>query len=422
MDRQNTRGILMWGLLTLALVVKVHRNTKLRLDLCSVLLLHFTRQFDELPDAREKLKKEIGLKWVDGIPGVRVQCGNIPCVFEFVTYKYKPSIQPTDASSMPLEEPDNGTTENWTERETPSPDHTHPDTQWFIEVKGKPQHLPTPRQPGTRSPTRFIPLDNGSSMKPVNFNAAFTTFNPTVSHPRPQGSKNGPRVLHFESHTHSISTSTTATLTSSTSPVRIPVDSKETVPTMQTTPTTQFHAIIATNGSIQSTEDTLPSIRGSTSSDPEPSQTLLDQLPNNDVVALQLDTDALRPKPKSLVQRDDLSPTSSLSPTLNTQSYASSGTPPLRMRRKPDKNLPVTPQGTTQPSNARNYSSNDRESRSQMSLDVNDLLELLPTTGADDNSSVICSNDATAALTAVHGHTVDNKATPEEGSKHSTEV
>ena len=388
--------------------------------------MHFARQFDELPDAREKLKKEIGLKWVDGISGVRVQCGNIPCVFEFVTYKYKPSsnncIQPTDASSMPLEEPDNGATENWTEQETPSPDHTHPDTQWFIEVKGKPQHLPTSRQPGTRSPTRFVPVDNGSSRKPVNFNAAFTTFNPTVSHPRPQGSKNGPRVLHFESHTHSIATSTTATLTSSTSPVHIPTDSKETVPTMQTTPTTQFRAIIATNGSTQSTEDTLSNIRGSTSSDPEPSQTLLDQLPNNDVVALQLDTDASRPKPKSPVQRDDLSPTSSFGSALNAQSYPSSGTPPLRMRRKPDKNLPVTPQGTTQPSNVRNYSSNDRESRSQMSLDVNDLLELLPTSGAEgDNSLVVHNNDA-AALTATHGHTVDNKTTPEEGSKHSTEV
>ena len=157
------------------------------------------------------------------------------------------------------------------------------------------------------------------------------------------------------------------------------------------------------------------------SSDPEPSQTLLDQLPNNDVV-LQLDTDASRPKPKSPVQRNDLSPTNSLDPALNAQSYPSSGTQPLRMRKKPDKNFSVTPQGATQPSNTHNYRFNGRESRSQMTLNVDDLLELLPTSGAEgDNSLVVHNNDA-AALTATHGHTVDNKTTPEEGSKHSTEV
>ena len=361
----------------------VHRNTKLielRLDLCSVLLLYFTRQFDELPDAREKLRKEIGLKWVDGIPGVRVQCGNIPCVFEFVTYKYKSHsdnyLQPTNTSSMPLEEPDVGVafsqpknddetagSGDWTEAPL---DLTHPDTRRFIEVMGK---LPRPlssRQQGTRPPTRFIPLNDGSP--------------PSLRQP-------------------------------STSP---PITTVETMPTMQTMPTTDSKLI---------TEGEHPSMRDSTSSDPESSQTLPDQLPNNDVVALQLDTDASRPKPKSPVQRDDLSPTNSLGPALSAQSYASSGTPPLRMRRKPDKNLPVTPQGTTQPSNARNYSSNDRESRSQMSLDVDDLLELLPTRArGDDSSSILHNNDAAAALTAVNEHTVDNKALDASTEGGSTEV
>lgn len=360
----------------------VHRNTKLielRLDLCSVLLLYFTRQFDELPDAREKLKKEIGLKWVDGIPGVRVQCGNIPCVFEFVTYKYKSHsdnhLQPTSTSSMPLEEPDVGVTfsqpkndetagsGDWTEAPL---DLTHPDTRRFIEVMGK---LPRPlssRQQGTRPPTRFIPLNDGSP--------------PSLRQP-------------------------------STS---LPINTIETIPTMQTMPTTDSKLI---------TEGEHPSTRDSTSSDPESSQTLPDQLPNNDVVALQLDTDASRPKPKSPVQRNDLSPTNSLDPALNAQSYSSSGTQPLRMRKKPDKNFSVTPQGATQPSNTHNYRFNGRESRSQMTLNVDDLLELLPTTNAtgDDNFSILHNNnnDAAAALTAIHEHTVDNKAldaSPEEGS------
>ena len=394
-DRTQTRRS-HTGLAHACLSYVAHMNTKvieLGLDLCSVLVLHLLRQFDELPDAREKLKKEVGLKWVDGIPGVRVQCGNIPCVFEFVTYKYKSHnrLQPTNTSSMPLEEPDNGaavaqpkngdgTTENWTEEETPSPDLAHPDTQWFMQVKGKPQHPLTPRQPGTRSPTRFISLDNG------------------------------PRVMHFGSHTHSIATTTTATLTSSTSPVHTPID------TTETTPTTKFHALTATNGSIQSTEDAHPSMRDSTLSDPELSQTLL---PNNDTIALQLYTDALIPKPKRPVQRDDLSPTNSLGPALNAQHYTSSGTSPLHMRKKPDKNFPVTPQGATQPTNAHNYRSNDRESQSQMNLDG--LLELLPTSGTGaDNSSTLHDNDA--VLTAINGHTVDNKAFPEEGSERSTEV
>lgn len=361
----------------------VHRNTKLielRLDLCSVLLLYFTRQFDELPDAREKLRKEIGLKWVDGIPGVRVQCGNIPCVFEFVTYKYKSHsdnhLQPTNTSSMPLEEPDVGVafsqpknddettgSGDWTEAPL---DLTHPDTRRFIEVMGK---LPRPlssRQQDTQPPTRFIPLNDGSP--------------PSLRQP-------------------------------STSP---PINTIETMPTMQTMPTTDSKLI---------TEGEHPSMRDSTSSDPESSQTLPDQLPNNDVVALQLDTDASRPKPKSSVQRDDLSPTNSLDSALNAQSYPSSGTQPLRMRKKPDKNFSVTPQGATQPSNTYNYRFNVRESRSQMTLNVDDLLELLPTTsGTGDDSSSIPhnnNNDAAAALTAIHEHTVDNKAldsSPEEGS------
>ena len=391
--------------------------------------MHFTRQFDELPDAREKLKKEVGLKWVDGISGVRVQCGNIPCVFEFVTYKYKSHnrLQPTNTSSMPLEEPDNGaavaqskdgdgTTGSGDRTEVPL-DLSHPDTRRFIEVMGK---LPRPlrsRQHGTRPPTRFIPLDNGSPPSPRrpvfcsdSTATSDTAFNPTL---RPQSSKNGqPQVLHFGSRTSSIVTTTTTTLTSSTSPVHTPIDTKETIPTMQTMPTIESQVITAMNGSISSTEDALPSMRDPTLSDPESSQT---QLPNNDAVALQLDADASRSKPKRPVQRDDLSPTNSLGPALNAQHYTSSGTSPLHMRKKPDKNFPVTPQGATQPSNAHNYRSNDRESHSQMNLD--DLLELLPTSGTGaDNSSILHDNDASATLIATNKHTVDNKALDEEGS------
>ena len=58
-----------------------------------------------------------------------------------------------------------------------------------------------------------------------------------------------------------------------------------------------------------------------------------------------------------------------------------------------------------------------------MTLNVDDLLELLPTTSGtgDDSSSILHNNnnDAAAALTAIHEHTVDNKAldsSPEEGS------
>ena len=402
------------------------------LDLCSVLILHLLRQFDELPDAREKLEKEVGLKWVDGVPGVRVQCGNIPCVFEFVTYKYKSHnrLQPTNTPSMPLEEPDvgvafaqpnngDGTTESGDLTEAPL-DLSHPDTRRFIEVMGK---LPRPlrsRQHGTQSPTRFIPLDIGSPPPPRqpvfcsdSTATPDTAFNPTL---RPQDWKNGrPKVLHFGSHTSSIVTTTTATLTNSTSPVHTPIDTKETMPTMQTMPTIESQVITATNGSIQSTKDALPSMRDPTLSDPESSQT--DQLPNNDAVALQLDADASRPKPKRLLQGDDLSPTNSLGPALNAQHYTSSGTSPLRMRKKADKNTPATPQGATQPSNTHNYRFNDRESQSQMNLDVNDFLELLPTSGAGaDNSSILHDNDAAVTLTAINGHTVDNKALDEEGS------
>ena len=439
-DRQNTNGTFSYGtcsrlpqLLCCSHEYKadIQRVIELGLDLCSVLILHFTRQFDELPDARTKLEKEVGLKWVDGVPGVRVQCGNIPCVFEFVTYKYKSRsdnrLQPTNTSSMPLEEEpdvgvafaqpkdDDGTTGSGDETEAPL-DLSHPDTRRFIEVMGK---LPRPlklRQHGTQPPTRFIPLDNGSPPSSRQFvfcsdstATPDTAFNPTL---RPQDSSQ-PEVLYFGSHTSSTVTTTTATLTSSTSPVHI--DTKEATPTMQAMPTIESKVITATNGSISSTEDALPSMRDSTLSDPESSRT--DQLPNNDTVALQLDADALRPKPKRPVQRDDLSPTNSLSPTLNAQHYTSSGTSPLRMRKKPDKNFPATPQGATQPSNAHNYSFNDRESQSQMNLDVNDFLELLPTSGAGaNNSSILHDNDAAVTLTAINGHTVDNKALDEEGS------
>ena len=383
----------------------------------------------------ERLEKEVGIKWVDGFAGIRVLCGNIPCVFEFVTYKYKVAqdrppnndhVQTTDTSSgMPVEEPDYGgataqpnngsdspgvLTENGT---LASPRNLS--QQDINRIKEKIQGMPGPPAPimverrhpqeqpqgsqqhGTRSPTRFVPADFKSDQ---------------------------PRALHFPSCSSSSATSTTTT-TSNDFP---PTDVTETTPMA----TPEYQVRTAARASISSTGEILLNGSDSHLSD--------DQAPNNDVASLLSDqSQALRSKPKPktpVVECDPLSPANTFSginfdPILSAQNHMPSGGVPQHTHKKPDKNSPATLPGALSPAaphhryNRGSGYNGGSGFRSQMSLDAGAILEWLPVGGGrSKNVSNGYNNDA-SALVAVNGHVVDNEvpaATPEGGPGHSTEV
>ena len=344
----------------------------------------FTPRLFDHHNVTEKLKKEVGIKWVDGFAGIRVLCGNIPCVFEFVTYKYKVArdrlpnddrVQTTDTSSgMPFEEPDHGgataqpsngsnspisgvLTENGTiasPRDLSQQDINRiketiqmlprPPPRIMVERK-RPQGQPQgSQQRGTRSPTGFVPTNDQ------------------------------PRVLHIPSCSSSSATSTTTTTSNDFPPTDV------TLTTPMATPV--YHVRTAARASISSTGEMLPNGSDSHLSD--------DQVPNNDVASLQPD-----------------------------QSQA------LHTHKKPDKNSPATLPEALSPDAPRHRYNGGSGFRSQMSLDAGAILEWLPVGGGrDKNVSNGYDNDATA-LAAVNGHVLDNKvpaATPEEGPGHSTEV
>lgn len=370
----------------------------------------------------EKLEAAVGIKWVDGIAGVRVLCGNIPCVFEFVTYKYKvapPSddhSQTSDTSSgVPSEEPDLGgfaaqpkngreppesgvLTDNGTN--TPTQDISQQDIH---RIKEKIQSLPRPPPPimverrsvqgppqasqqrSARSPTRFIQVDS---------------------------EKNQPRVLNFPSWSSSNATITKTTITRSDStPIHVGI---------QTTPTT---AITTARDSISSSGDVRPN-----GSDPPLSD---NQVPNNNAVPLQSDQLwPLRRKPNTkrpvvVMKGEQLSPTNYIhgvnsGPTLGAQSHIPSGGFPQHVHEKASKNSPVN--GALLLDAPRHRPNGGSGFRSQMNLDPNAICEQLSIGGGEKNSSNEYDNDAAASI-AING--VDNgvwDTIPKEGSGHSTEV
>ncbi len=107
-----------------------------------------------------KLQREIGFVYVGEIPGVRVTCDNVPCIFEFVAYKFIGRYPPQEeAASCDQDEEQSGTGSGDTVLPTgrDSASSTIPQTEADLDPEGlkllermKALKLPAPPDP-TRS-------------------------------------------------------------------------------------------------------------------------------------------------------------------------------------------------------------------------------------------------------------------------------
>ena len=162
---------------------------------------HIFRLFDHKfhqETVLKDLKEEIGEDEIviDGFPGIRVQCGETSCIFEFITYKYKGKVKKEEAGTnrdqLEFEQsmPDNDLQQKQVSRSqsmpAPSLGTPYQITPYSSDPHTQPQHYdpqyPTEMQMhGRRQHHHFMRSNTYSGPMPVNNGRTQAPFYPPHS-------------------------------------------------------------------------------------------------------------------------------------------------------------------------------------------------------------------------------------------------